>query len=176
MCRAPLLHFFLFRDTSSHIQQKVATVLYEQWQDNFKGCNIKNIDDLVNTLKQIYLCFVVLFDNSEFIGTVCVKIDTPVETFNTNYWICNLFVVKEHRSKRIGQDILQFTERYMFKEKNVHVLHLWCNIDLVNFYKKNDWILSEADSKNIDTKIMIKMISSYMHNRNPIVFHGQYFF
>jgi hypothetical protein len=169
------LIFLFYNDIDPILQHNVALTLLSEWKVNFKEGNVKTADDLINILKEMYLCLVVIDENTDFIGTICVKIDTPNETFNTNYWICNLFVTERHRGTHIGHDILSLTEWYMFTMKNISVLHLWCDKTLTEFYRKKNWILSEEDSKNMDIKIMVKMISSHLQNNNLIVFQDNYF-
>jgi GNAT superfamily N-acetyltransferase len=150
-----------YKNVSANIQEQVATLLFTEWKDSFAETKIYSRDDLIGNLKRIYACYVIVESaSSSLVGVVCVNIDTPLPTFNTNYWICNLYVLPKYRGKHIGTKILAFIEDYLYR-KGVSIGNLWCEKDVSNFYRKNQWIMGEGTNPSKPNScVMLKMLSS----------------
>ena len=152
----------IFNTLPTNIQNDVTNTLWEEWSINFKESGILNRHDLCEKLNQSNNMFFVFFGNDcegfhNFIGTASINYDTPIETFNTNYWINNIFVRKEIRYMRRGSSIMRYVENYL-KNKGVNIAHLWCDTDIIPFYSKLDWTFSEFDETNPKREIMFKML------------------
>lgn len=151
-----------YKQASQVQKEMVSNVLFMEWKDTFKETNVNDQSDLMKQLDNIYACFLIM-EGSTFIGTVSVNVDTIISRFDSNYWICNLYVMPLFRGKHIGRKILAFIEDYLYKN-NVSVGNLWCEKKLCEFYKKNQWILSTGTYPGKpDSCIMIKMLSPTKH-------------
>ena len=137
-----------FTDTTHDIQNTIS---------EYKT-HITSVELLIDSLKNIHTCLIFFDLSGTIVGTVSVNIDTTVLTFNTNYWICNLFVLPEYRKKGYGKYILDYTENYLNKQ-GISIAHLYCNEDLLDFYKRNAWNVSDDNVPDRPlSKIMIKML------------------
>jgi GNAT superfamily N-acetyltransferase len=158
------LHAFEFKDIKEDIQKQIGNLLYTQWKDIFNQSDINSESEVITKMLEIYKCFAFLDGISKcLIGIVCVKIDTPTVTFNTNYWICNFYVLERFRKKNIGTKILEFVEDYLYNN-NVSIANLWCEKNIIEFYKKYNWNATpESYPGHIGSSIMIKMLSPIKH-------------
>jgi hypothetical protein len=130
----------LYTEVSKDLQIHIAVFIYKEWPDLYVN---KDISEIVESFKNLHKCWV--FYNNE-------------PTFNTNYWICNLYVIESHRGKHIGEKILKIIEKNM-QSSGVNMLNLWCEQNLIEFYKKYEWNLTpDAHPDKPDSKIMIKML------------------
>jgi GNAT superfamily N-acetyltransferase len=152
-----------YNKTTTDIKNLVANVIFTEWKDMFAETNVLNVEDLKVKLNEIYACFAIVDNSDTLYGTVCINIDTPVATFNTNYWINNLYVIPAYRKKHIGAKILAFTEDYLYK-KGISMGNLWCEQNLCDFYTKYQWIKSTGTYPGKpDSCVMIKMLSPSKH-------------
>jgi len=147
-----------YKNISNDLKYKVASILFTEWKNNFVKNNINCLEQVIEKLDNIFICFVFL-DQDNFIGTLSINIDTENVTFNTNYWLCNFYIEKEYRNNKKGTKILAFIENYLYK-KNILILHLYCEDNVVDFYKKSKWNLSDKD-KTTGMNIMIKMLEKH---------------
>ena len=144
----------LYTEVSKDLQIHIAVFIYKEWPDLYVN---KDISEIVESFKNLHKCWV-FYNNEDIVGTAGINIDTPVPTFNTNYWICNLFVLPEYRKKGYGKYILDYTENYLNKQ-GISIAHLYCNEDLLDFYKRNAWNVSDDNVPDRPlSKIMIKML------------------
>lgn len=144
----------LYSEVSNDLQIRIAGLIYEQWPDLYVN---KEISEIVESFKKLHKCLI-FYINQEVVGTAGINIDTPVPTFNTNYWICNLYVIESFRKKHIGEKILQYIEKNM-QSNGITMLNLWCEQNLIEFYKKYQWNLTPDSAPNRpESKIMIKML------------------
>jgi hypothetical protein len=149
-----------FKNVDEQIQIWAAELLFKEWKDIFIESNVNSIEEVIIKMLEIHKCFVFLDDISKFlIGIVCINIDTPTVTFNTNYWISNLYIVERFRKKNIGAKVLAFIENYLY-DNNVFVANLWCDKDVKCFYTKYNWnITQQVYPGRPESSIMIKMLS-----------------
>jgi predicted acetyltransferase len=144
----------LYTEVSKDLQVHIAVLIYKQWPDLYAN---KDIAEIVESFKNLHKCWV-FYNDEEIVGTAGINIDTPVPTFNTNYWICNLYVIESQRGKHMGEKILKIIEQNM-QLSGVNMLNLWCEQNLIEFYKKYQWNLTpDAHPDKPDSKIMIKML------------------
>lgn len=149
---------YLLWQVSKELKNKVSEALFKEFRTDFENNSLNSSQEVLSELEKQYLSVVFCDDSMEFKGFVCIKIDTPTVTYNTTYWICNLFVEESSRGQGIGSQILEFIEDDLYKT-GISVLHLWCNEPLLDYYMKKRWYLHSQDAgKNI----MIKMLS--LHN------------
>lgn len=142
----------LYTEISSDLQINIAALIYKQWPDLFAD------KDIVESFKKLYKCWVFFNDKNEFVATAGINIDTPVPTFNTTYWLCNFYVVESHRGQHIGEKVLKIIEKNML-ENGITMLNLWCEQNLVEFYKKYNWNLTpDSYPGKPESRIMIKML------------------
>lgn len=129
-----------YLEINESIQDIIAEQLYKFWITEYHDANINSKEDLVIHLrKEIYKCFVFLDTSEEFVGTVCVNTDTgKTIKFNTNFFICNLFVAESHRKEGHGKYILSYAEDYLRKHGHSTVT-LYCKKDVYEFYKKQQY-------------------------------------
>jgi GNAT superfamily N-acetyltransferase len=143
-----------FKECSPDVQGKMLELLWVEWEKEFTESGVVSIDKLSSKIVDMYAFFVFTDKANDIIGSVGVTIDTPRPTFNTQYWIGNLLVNPVYRNQKQGKMILEFIENYLWK-RGITVAHLWCNADIIEFYKKYQWNFSEMkDGK----AIMIKML------------------
>ena len=147
-----------FKNLSKDIQEDIAITLWETWTDDYKATEINSATTLVKEFSNIFACFV-MFSGSEWVGCATIHIDTPTETFKTQYWIGNLFIKRDFRKKGYGTIMMQYAEKYL-KSRNISLVYIWCYKDVLDFYLKNNWNLSQSETypDKKDTNIMIKMI------------------
>jgi len=153
-----MLHAVSFSKITKENQEKIVSFLISFWKDSFKNKTIAQITEYY--LHELYASFAFIDDETlDVIGSVGVRIDTPTPTFNTNYWICDLFVFDEHRNQNHGKFILSFIESFL-RKKQISIAHLWCEENVVSFYQKFNWNLSLCDNVPDKTtaKVMIKML------------------
>lgn len=143
-----------FKEAPPNIQGDIIALLWSEWEGEFMESGIVSIDGLSSKLIDMYAFYIFTDKSNNIIGSVGVTIDTPLPTFNTKYWIGNLFVNPTCRKQKNGEMILKFVENFLWK-RGITVAHLWCNEDVIGFYKKYHWNFSEIkDCKSI----MIKML------------------
>lgn len=147
----------MFKNLDDSLKITVATHLFKEWEKEYNQTGIIDRQGLIKELNSVHLCFVIINAIGEYIGSVVINMDTPIQSFNTNYWLSNLFIIPEKRGIGIGKDLMAFSENYLFS-KGISILHLWCTDELIEFYKKINWNISNKDST--DKKyILIKMLS-----------------
>ena len=144
----------LYTEISKDLQVHIAVLIYKKWPDLYAN---KNIDEIVESFKNLHKCWV-FYNDQDVVGTAGINIDTPVPTFNTTYWICNLYVIESFRGKHVGEKILKYVEKNM-QSSGINILNLWCEQNLIEFYKKYQWNLTPDSVPNRpESRIMIKML------------------
>jgi GNAT superfamily N-acetyltransferase len=138
-----MLTFEHFSEQCQVVQDHIVSILWDQWQHKYVTSSVGSTTELCNKLKSAYACLV-MFDNGEVVGTVTITIDTPTETFTTQYWIGDLLIKEEFRKKRLGSKAMYQAEKYL-KSRGVSIAHLWCEKDVVDFYVKAQWNISPDD-------------------------------
>jgi ribosomal protein S18 acetylase RimI-like enzyme len=134
-------------------------------KDNFE--NLDNYDFLNNTI--IILYFEDIQNYEDIIGCICLldnfylkeKLLSCNVSFNNYYFtnshgcfIYNLCVHKDHRNKKIGYNLINYTILKM-KEINIDYLHVHADNDIsYNLFLKNGFI----DEKSEDKKLLYKYI------------------
>ena len=92
-------------------------------------------------------------DWDNFVEIMCIALDLSV-SFRV-YWykdkpddvcICNLFVVPDKRLNGIATSIINTLKEYCFK--NNKSLNLWCDDNLVSWYVKLGFVLTENKTED----------------------------
>lgn len=151
-----MLTFVIFKNQPKALQDDVVDMLWDFWKEVYIKSDITTKAALWQKLNTSYACLIMRHQEYGIVGSVTITIDTPIETFHTNYWIGDLFIRKEFRKMKLGSIAMQLTEKYL-RSRNVSVAYLWCHEPLIGFYTKNQWILSPFD-KYGDKHTMIKML------------------
>jgi GNAT superfamily N-acetyltransferase len=134
-------HILQFKNCSERMQNIVAEQMFEFWKEDFIERNIdtpfaikrfiiENFNDKLN------MFFVFFDDNGYFISTFAV------DTTNLAPFISHLFVRKELRGKGFGVRSLILAEKYV-KKLGFMCANLWCEDHMIDFYKKNGYIVDE---------------------------------
>lgn len=127
----------LFKECDSRLQNVVIESLYDEWHEQYaKYTRIYSEEDLSTFLHEQYAVFVYVDANREFVGTVTIQNDLGVgmSVGYRVFWISNLFVTEEKRSKGFGKAILKHAESYLYDLGVKHV-GLMASDDLEKFYR-----------------------------------------
>lgn len=148
-----------FSELSSDIKENIAKQLYSFWKQEYHDSDIKSFDQLIEHLsKEIYKCFVFFDSSSDFVGTACVNTDTgKTIKFNTNFFICNLFITESHRKEGHGKYILKYAEDFL-KLNNHSTVTLYCKKDVYDFYIKQQYQDFGPCPKDKNLTCMMKFI------------------
>lgn len=134
-----------FKNCPEQIQDMIAHALINIWADDFElkkistYVGVKNF--ILHNFKDKNNSFFVLFDDEgDFISTFAVDMENFVPM------ISHLYVNPNLRKRGFGIKTLKYGEKYI-KKIGFDTSHLWCEEDLIKFYKKNNY--------NVDSKMKI---------------------
>lgn len=124
-----------YQDMSSNIQKQVIEMLSTEWDfytDRYIKINWNNAD---------IFYIMTTPDQTKFIGSVAV------DRKNFNPFISQLYVNPSERKKGYSYILLDIAEEYA-KQFHFPTIKLWCNLDMISFYKKLGWTLIEKQDEN----------------------------
>jgi len=144
----------LGHDTYSKNIEEMCKITYVFWYDNYyktqidKYPNWKSLYDIYMSIangKELhkYIGGYVAIDKNKIIGYCSLNyndylLDENMNKYDT-LWICDVFVYPEYRGKGVAQKLIEIAKKYSNNITNK--LYLACETHLINFYKKNDFIL-----------------------------------
>jgi len=146
-----------FKNCPDQIQDMIAHALINIWSDDFAlkkistYVGVKNF--ILHNFKDKNNSFFVLFDDEgDFISTFAVDME------NFAPMISHLYVNPNLRKRGFGTKTLKYGEKYI-KKMGFDTSHLWCEEDLIKFYKKNNYNV-DSKMKISEDKIVWKMVKN----------------
>jgi len=146
-----------FKNCPEQIQDMIAHALINIWADDFAlkkistYVGVKNF--ILHNFKDKNNSFFVLFDDEgDFISTFAVDME------NFAPMISHLYVNPNLRKRGFGTKTLKYGEKYI-KKMGFDTSHLWCEEDLIKFYKKNNYNV-DSKMKISEDKVVWKMVKN----------------
>jgi N-acetylglutamate synthase-like GNAT family acetyltransferase len=143
-----------FKNCTEELQNLISTALINEWPEDFKlkkihsNIGVKNF--ILHNFKDKMNIFFVLFDDQGgFVSTFAV------DTENFAPYISHLYVNPNLRNRGFGKKTLKYAEKYI-KKLGFDNSNLWCEENLVNYYKKNNYII-DSPMKVAEDKTVWKM-------------------
>jgi len=143
MLETNLYYIIPYDLTKGHIRKELINMLNSEWEnysDEFILSNWQNQD--------IFYVLVSNIEDSqgEFIGTIAIdrKMFYP--------FISQLYINKKYRSLGYAKILIDFANQYI-KSMGFDESRLWCDEELIPFYKKLGWIIEKmSDNKYVMVK------------------------
>jgi hypothetical protein len=146
-----------FKNCPEQIQDMIAHALINIWADDFAlkkistHVGVKNF--ILHNFKDKNNSFFVLFDDEgDFISTFAVDME------NFAPMISHLYVNPNLRKRGFGIKTLRYGEKYI-KKMGFDTSHLWCEEELIKFYKKNNYNV-DSKMKISEDKVVWKMVKN----------------
>jgi len=146
-----------FKNCPEQIQDMIAHALISIWVDDFAlkkittYVGVKNF--ILHNFKDKNNSFFVLFDDEgDFVSTFAVDME------NFAPMISHLYVNPNLRKRGFGTKTLKYGEKYI-KKMGFDTSHLWCEEELIKFYKKNNYNV-DSKMKISEDKVVWKMVKN----------------
>ena len=131
-----------FKEASSELRHDTIKSLYDQWENEYeKYARIYDEDALEKFLDNQYAVFIFVEDIAipTMVGTITLSNDSEqLKLGYKSFWISNLLVSRNYRSKNVGSTILGYAEKFL-QEIRITYVSLTCQDNLCDFYKKKKY-------------------------------------
>jgi GNAT superfamily N-acetyltransferase len=146
-----------FKNCSKDVQIMIAHALINEWREDFILKKIQTYQGVINFILHNFIdknnSFFVLFDDdNDFLATFAV------DTENFAPYISHVFVNPNLRNKGFGKKVIKLAEKYI-KKLGFDSSNLWCNEDLIIFYKKLGYNI-DSPMRISETKTVWKLIKN----------------
>jgi GNAT superfamily N-acetyltransferase len=129
-----------YRSIPDHIRDQVVSHLQQQWGygDDFILSNWSDENAIMY----------VLYSEKDFIA--CVAVDLK----HNEPYLSNLYVNPTFRSQGYATHMLSLAEKCA-KSWGFNYIKLWCNVDMVRYYTRFGWKISQFDTTSIMEKDIV---------------------
>jgi GNAT superfamily N-acetyltransferase len=146
-----------FKNCSPEVQIMIAHALINIWKDDFSLKKIYSYKGVINFILKNFtdknnIFFVLFDDENDFISTFAI------DTENFAPYISHIFVNPNLRNKGFGTKTLKYAEKYI-KKLGFESSGLWCNEELIIFYKKNGYNV-DSPLRISESKTVWKMVKN----------------
>lgn len=146
-----------FKNCPPEVQIMIGHALINEWREDFSLKKIQSYQGVINFILHNFVdknnSFFVLFDDdNDFIATFAV------DTENFAPYISHVFVNPNLRNRGFGKKVIKYAEKYI-KKLGFDSSNLWCNEDLIKFYKKLGYNI-DSPMRISETKTVWKLIKN----------------
>jgi GNAT superfamily N-acetyltransferase len=146
-----------FKNCPTDVQIMIGHALINEWREDFVLKKIQTYQGVINFILHNFVdknnSFFVLFDDdNDFVATFAV------DTENFAPYISHIYVNPNLRNKGFGKKVVKLAEKYI-KKLGFDSSNLWCNEDLIIFYKKLGYNI-DSPMRISETKTVWKLIKN----------------